>query len=323
MLFRSDRDTLPALWEEARRQRRTLRQILLSGGYLTLYQLALIESGNLAGLMLGRFRVIDRLLSTPREAIYRVFDPQSASENIPTARTAERGTCLLRHLGESEMLDAVHPDEYRQRFSAVRDLAHPNVAATLEVMDINGRPAVVQEWLRGMTGADWPAAASSPGVWHRLMMQAALGLHATHSLGLTHGRITANSFLLTRQGVVKLVGVGEPPWLQSSGMVQDSTIEDDIRGLGRVALAWMNAGGRRRVGKPKPFPGTLIDILRSLGTSPEPDAVPLAAYPTVAALLEDLDHAANEVPSDNAAWDKLLEYVAENAGDGIALRQSA
>src|SRR5207237_5283988 len=71
-----ERDTLHALWDEARRQRRTLRQVLLSGGYLTLYQLALIESGNLSGLMLGRFRVIDRLLSTPREAIYRVFDPQ-------------------------------------------------------------------------------------------------------------------------------------------------------------------------------------------------------------------------------------------------------
>ena len=119
-----DRETLHAMWDEARRQRRTLRQVLLSGGYLTLYQLALIESGNLSGLMLGRFRVIDRLLSTPREAIYRVFDPQhsskfqvpsSKSEAEPGSWNLELGTCLLRHLGEAEMLDAVRPDEYRQR----------------------------------------------------------------------------------------------------------------------------------------------------------------------------------------------------------------
>src|SRR5262249_45433852 len=194
-----DRETLHGLWDEARRQRRTLRQVLLAGGYLTLYQLALIETGNLNGLMLGRFRVIDRMLSTPREAIFRVFDPQLRVQESGV-RGQDDGTCLLRHLGEAEMLDAVRPDEYRQRFGAARDLAHPNVAATWEVLDINGRPAVVQEWLHGLPGGEWPAAVGSPGVWHRLLMQAALGLHSAHSAGLTHGRLTADSFVLTRPG---------------------------------------------------------------------------------------------------------------------------
>jgi hypothetical protein len=312
-----ERDTLHSLWGEARRQRRTLRQVLLSGGYLTLYQLALIESGNLSGLVLGRFRVIDRLLSTPREAIYRVFDPQTAAD------APEAGTCLLRHLGEAEMLDAVRPDEYRQRFGAARDLAHPNVAATLEVLDVNGRPAVVQEWLTGLPGGDWPAAIASPGVWHRLMLQAALGLHAAHAVGLTHGRLMPNSFLLTRPGTVKLVGVGEPPWLHAGWNGQEATAEDDLRSLGRVALGWMQAGGRRKGIKSKPFPAGLLDILRSLGVSPDEGGVPLGVYPSAAALLEDLDRAAAAVPADHAAWEKLLSYVGENAGDGIALRQSA
>jgi uncharacterized phage infection (PIP) family protein YhgE len=311
-----ERDTLHALWDEARRQRRTLRQVLLSGGYLTLYQLALIESGNLSGLILGRFRVIDRLLSTPREAIYRVFDPQVVAE------ASEAGTCLLRHLGEAEMLDAVRPDEYRQRFGAARDLAHPNVAATLEVLDVNGRPAVVQEWLHGLPGGDWPAAVSSPGVWHRLLMQAALGLHAAHSVGLVHGRLSANAFLLTRPGVVKLIGVGEPPWLHAGWTGNETTVEDDLKALGQMALAWMQAG-RRKPLKPRPFPPGLIEVLRSLGVSPEESGVPLGVYPSAAALLEDLDKAASEVPADQGAWEKLLVYVGENAGDGVVLRQSA
>jgi chromosome segregation ATPase len=312
-----DRDTLPALWDEARRQRRTLRQVLLAGGYLTLYQLALIESGNLSGLMLGRFRVIDRLLSTPREAVYRVFDPQLG------ATAQELGTCLLRHLGESEMLDAVRPDEYRQRFSAARDLAHPNVAGTLEVLEVNGRPAIVQEWLHGLPGSEWPAAVASPGVWHRVLLQAALGLQAAHSVGLTHGRLTANSFLLTRPGVVKLVGVGEPPWLHPGGPDRDATPEEDLRALGVVAAQWMQTGSRRRLARPKPFPAGLQDILRSLGITPTEGGVPLAVYPSAAALLEDLDRVAAEVPADTGTWEKLLEYAAENGGDGIVLRQSA
>lgn len=316
-----DRDTLHAMWDEARRQRRTLRQVLLTGQYLTLYQLALIESGNLSGLMLGRFRVIDRLLSTPREAVYRVFDPQLRPAESGSG--LDDGTCLLRHLGEAEMLDAVRPDEYRQRFGAARDLAHPNVAATLEVLDVNGRPAVVQEWLHGLPGGDWPSAVSSPGVWHRLMTQAGLGLHAAHAAGLTHGRLSPSSFLLTRPGVVKLVGVGEPPWLHPGGPDREATPEEDLRALGQVALGWMQAGARRKGAKPKPFPPALLDVLRNLGVVPDVDAGPAGAYPSAAALLEDLDRAANEVPADGAAWEKLLGYVAENESAGIVLRQSA
>ncbi|HKB04053.1 MAG TPA: hypothetical protein VKD90_17655 [Gemmataceae bacterium] len=310
-----ERDTLHALWDEARRQRRTLRQVLLAGGYLTLYQLALIESGNLNGLMLGRFRVIDRLLSTAREAIYRVFDPQAADQ--------KGGTCLLRHLGEPEMLDAVRPDEYRQRFGTARDLAHPNVAATLEVLEVNGRPAVVQEWLHGLPGSEWPAATATPGVWHRLLMQAALGLHAAHAAGLTHGRLTASSFLLTRAGVVKLVGIGEPPWLHPGATDREVRVEEDLRALGQIAHGWMQPGSRRRGFKPKPFPPGLLEVVRSLGAGPEEGGVPAGVYPTAAALLEDLDRVAREVPADHGVWEKLLAYVAENAGDGVMLRQSA
>src|SRR5260370_22883673 len=73
-------DTLRSLLVEARRQRRSLRQILLAGGYLTLYQMALIETENLDGLVLGPLRVIDRLRLTAHEAAYRVFDPRSGRE---------------------------------------------------------------------------------------------------------------------------------------------------------------------------------------------------------------------------------------------------
>src|SRR5207253_2379914 len=67
-----DAETLAALLLEGRRQRRSLRQVLLSGrgagaAALSLYQLALIEAGNFDGLVLGPLRVIDRLSSSPRE----------------------------------------------------------------------------------------------------------------------------------------------------------------------------------------------------------------------------------------------------------------
>ena len=146
-----DGDTLTALLLEARRQRRSLRQLLLAGNYLTLFQMALIEAGNLDGLVLGPVRVIDRLQATPREAVYRVFDPRRNRE------------VLLRHLAESEMEDAVRPDEFRQRFAAAAAVQHENVAATLEVLEIAGRPAALQEWLHGLPSTEWPVLAGAAG----------------------------------------------------------------------------------------------------------------------------------------------------------------
>ena len=108
------------------------------------FQLALIEAGNLDGLVLGRLRVMDRLRAGPRESVYRVHDPTRVEG--PT-----RGVFLLRHLAEPEMEDAVRPDEFRQRFAAARDAAHPNLAATVEVLEINGRPALGISALPGRT----------------------------------------------------------------------------------------------------------------------------------------------------------------------------
>ena len=145
-----DADTLTALLVEARRQRRSLRQVLLASGVVTLYQLALIEAGNLDGLMLGPVRVIDRLRATPHETVYRVFDPRRGTEAV------------LRHLAEAEMHDAVRPDEFRQRF-APGDAQRPAPGGTLEVLEIDGRPAALQEWLTGLPRDRLAAAGRGPG----------------------------------------------------------------------------------------------------------------------------------------------------------------
>ena len=42
------------------------------------------------------------------------------------------------------------------------------------LLNIGGTPAVLQEWLTGLASSDWPALAAAPGVWFRLLSQAAL-----------------------------------------------------------------------------------------------------------------------------------------------------
>jgi chromosome segregation ATPase len=293
-----DADALNALLLEARRQRRSLRQLLLAGNYLTLYQMALIEAGNLDGLVLGLVRVIDRLQAGPREAVFRVFDPR------------RNGEALLRWLAEAEMQDAVRPDEFRQRFAAAAAVCHVNIAATYEVNDLAGRPAVLQEWLTGVAGPDWPALASAPGVWFRLLSQAALALRTAHEAGLVHGALEPSSLVCTPEGVVKLCGLGQPRWLAASppsdGVEADEA--GDLRALGRIAAGWATTGPTaQRKGKARP------DALQAvLNRLPGEQGTP---YASAAELLEDLDRVSAEAPANATAWERFVREVREQAVD--------
>jgi hypothetical protein len=300
-----DAETLTALLVEARKQRRSLRQALLGGGFLTLYQMALIEAGNLDGLVLGRLRVIDRLKVTPHEAVYRVYDPHAGRELV------------LRHLAETELEDAVHPDEYRQRFTQAAAVQHPHVAATLEVLEIGGRPAVLQEWLSGLASSDWPPLAAAPGVWFRLVSQAALALHAAHEAGLTHGHLQSGSFVLNEDGAVKLCGLGEPPWLVQALIAEPAgdDVTADLAALGRVVGEWAALHGQLKPGKTKPPPAPLRTVLDRLAATD--------GYATTADLLADLEQAGAQVPANTQAWERLRRHVREHAMPGVALRQSA
>jgi hypothetical protein len=291
-----DEDTLQALWAEARRQRRSLRQLLLAGGYLTFYQMSFIEADNLGGLVLGPLSIIDRLPSTPREFVFRVHDPRRNTE------------ALLRHLAESEMQDAVRPDEFQQRFAAAASVQHGNIAGVLEVLDIAGRPAVLLEWINGLAAPDWPGLISAPGVWYRLVCQAAVALNAAHVAGLCHGHLEPGSFVLTEKGTLKLLGLGEPRWLAAAtpGEEAESPVADLIA-LGRIAASWAATPATGK-SKPKPLPAELQTIVARL--SGEESQEPFAS---TGALLEELERASASVPASTTAWDRLLALVREQS----------
>jgi hypothetical protein len=299
-----DDETLTALLLEARRQRRSLRQVLLASGKLTVYQMALIEAGNVDGLTVGPFGVIDRLRVTPVESVYRVIDPRPG---------ALAGPVVLRHLADGQMADAVRPDEFRQRFSALAQLRHPHVVATIEVLEVNGRPAALQEWLTGVPSADWPSLAASPGVWYRLSCQALLGLATAHQAGLVHGAIAPASVVLAADGLVKLSGVGEPPWL--TGANAAATPAEDLIALGQLAAGWASLTPRRKLARaPRPLPPGVRAVL---------DRWVAGGFASAGEVLEALDAAGSEVPAGVETWERLMKYAGENATEGVAWRKSA
>jgi hypothetical protein len=334
-------ETLSALLKEASRQRQSLRQILLSSGLITLYQMALIEAGNLDGLVLGPVRVMDRLRVTAHETVYRVFDPRRKGSAGSEGEGRDGGYALLRHLAEEEMQDPSRAEEFHQGFTAAVAVSHLNLAATWEVLDINGRPAVLQEWLTGLPSTEWPSLATAPGVWFRLLRQAAQALHAAHEAGLVHGHLDAGRILLTADGVLKIAGFGEPEWLvqsqnaeakkqkaeddnqiQHGGMTASRTFDfrpdQDMAALARIAVAWVTPSAKKKGTRAKSLPKPLRKILDRLKAED-----PATSYPDVAALLGELDQISDQVPDNAEAWEKLLSQIRDQGKEEGALKQSA
>lgn len=220
-------DTLFTLMTDAKKSRKSLRQALLNGGYLTFYQMALIEAGNINGLMIDRFRVIDKLPSTSKEFVFQVFDP------------AKKAECVLRHLSESELSDPYHPDEFRQRFGAAINLNHENVASTYEVLEIQGRPAALIEFTEGVGQSEWTSVHQTPDVWLNLVLQSISGLASIHGAGLVYGVIHQSSLIFTKEGFIKWTGTGCPSWLISNQSNEGHNFSTDIKNLAKEVLQWL------------------------------------------------------------------------------------
>ena len=227
-----DGETLTALWAEAGRQRRTLRQVLLASGAITLYQLALIEAGNLDALVLDRFRVIDRLRATPREAIYRVFD------RPPDGEHGSDGFYLLRHLRRRRLHDAVHPTRVSAAASRPRS-RHPNLATVVEVLELNGRPAIVQMAHHRAFRAGW-CTRRFPGLLGASRVDGRCARALSPPAGLVHGRISSDSFIPDGLRCVETNRIGRTTVADSRSHDErnETTAASDLRAFRQIAFGW-------------------------------------------------------------------------------------
>jgi len=291
-----DAVTLKTLFDEARKQRLTLRDCLLQNEFLTHFQMELIEAGRLEALVLGPLRVIDRLRIGTMETIYRVFDPRIGDE------------ALLRQLSAS--VDAKWQEEYKSMFALAAQVHHSHVAGTLDVLQMAGSPAVLQEWVVGLPGSEWTQLVTDPSVALKLIVQLSSGLAALHDAGLVHGQLHVGRLLLTPQGDLKLCGAGEPRWLSGLASTTEPTMADDLAAVVEFITPWCRGKARQPIGS------AMAELLKKLEMKQITTAQQLhtAAY----AVLRSLPH-------EEAAWNELLHFVQDRLGAGEvpALKKSA
>jgi predicted nucleic acid-binding Zn-ribbon protein len=299
-----DLSTLNTLFGEARRQDLPLRDLLVRGEYLSQFQLEQIEVGKFDKLAVGPLRIVDRLHSTSTETIYRVFDSRHKED------------ALLRHLHPSESDE--RKAEYRVSFGRAATVSSPYLATTREVLEWNGSPAALQEWIDGVPSTEWAEFASVPSVWLRILQQAITALRATHEAGLAHGHLLTGRVLLTDMGTLKLCGLGEPDWLFAPRPEASASVAElqhhDVRSLVKIAAGWLSGGtaipriSRRGVEPLKELLRPLLDPQRNCSLDE---------------LTQMLTEAGERVVADEGAWERLLVFLRERLLPEIPPRHAA
>jgi serine/threonine protein kinase len=251
-------------------------QALVNAGYLTEFQSQRLMSGNTQGLVLGNYRILNRL----------------GGGTVGTVFVGEHR--LLRRKVAIKVLhvDENFPPQVLERFQVemrlLAGLQHPHIVTAYDAGVVNssevGMPSIHYLVMELIDGGDLEQYVYDHGVLSieqgcEYIRQAAAGLQAAHDAHLIHRDLKPSNLLLTRDGQIKLVDFGLARQFTSNlterssllgsveFMAPEQSIDptsvgshSDIYGLG-ATLFWLISGQT-----PFPQSDNMVEVLRWLQT---------------------------------------------------------
>ncbi len=184
---------------------RSVGEALVHAGHLTEYQLARLLTGNLHGLILGPYRVLDRLGEGGMGVVV-------LGEHVLLRRRV-----AIKVVSVDEQFPAEVLDRFYAEMRVLADLRHPHIVLAYDAGRIPApapkQPALHYLVMELVPGGDLekqvcrhgPAPLARACEWVR---QAASGLQEAHNRHLIHRDLKPSNLLLSSDGQVKLVDFG-------------------------------------------------------------------------------------------------------------------
>ncbi len=164
--------------------------------------------GPLPGRVLGhRYQVLSMLGSGGMGAVYKVRDVD-LDEIV-----------ALKMLRPGVLLDSTQLERLKDELRLARKITHANVVRTFDYIEIDGRPCISMEYVRGMTLRFLLESSGriplSAGL--RIARQITAGLVAAHEVGVLHRDLKPENVILEASGNAKLMDFGIARPMQRNG----------------------------------------------------------------------------------------------------------
>jgi serine/threonine-protein kinase len=175
------------------------------------------QRGGLApGTLLGgRYRIISELGAGGMGVVYKAHDLELDD------------VVALKMLRPGVLLDSEQLDRLKSEIKLARKITHPNVLRTFDFGEVDARPFISMEYVRGLTlryllgeTARVPFSAAL-----RIARQLSAGLAAAHEVGVIHRDIKPENLILEANGNAKLMdfGIARPTRRDAPGHTQPGT----------------------------------------------------------------------------------------------------
>jgi len=163
----------------------------------------------------GRYRIVATLGAGGMGVVYKAHDLEL--DDI----------VALKMLRPGVLLDSAQLDRLKSEIKLARRITHPNVLRTFDFGELDGRPYISMEYVRGLTLryllSETERVPYSAAL--RIARQLSAGLAAAHEVGVLHRDIKPENLILEANGNAKLMdfGIARPARRVEPGYTQPGT----------------------------------------------------------------------------------------------------